>query len=79
MLKSDGTLVLSSNSVLKNDKKIKLAACVDAGVPTLKTIDQHSWCREATTQAKNFGTNNFDVPECPHHGMSSGKSNEILY
>ena len=57
-------------SQLKNEykqkkKKRKLAACVDAGVPTLKTIDQHSWCREAATQAKNFG-NNFDVPECPH-------------
>ena len=65
MLKSDGTLVLSSKSVLKNDKKRKLAACVDAGAPTLKTIEQHRWCREAATQAKNFG-NNFDVPECPH-------------
>ena len=67
MLKSDGTLVLvlSSKSVLKNDKKKrKLAACVDDGAPTLKTIEQHGWCREAATQAKNFG-NNFDVPECP--------------
>ena len=65
MLKNDGTLVLSNKSVLKNDKKRKLAACVDAGAPTLKTIDQHSWCKEAATQAKNFG-NNFDVPECTH-------------
>ena len=40
MLKSDGTLVLSNKSVLQNDKKRKLAAWA----PTLKTIDQHSWC-----------------------------------
>ena len=52
MLKRDGTLVLSNKSVLQNDKKRKLAA----SAPTLKTIDQHSWCLEVATQAKILGT-----------------------